>query len=206
MKATVFNVKNEQVGETELHDDVFAVAGGTGKIYETVKMQLANRRKGSAATRNRALVSGTTAKMYRQKGTGRARHGDYRTNIFVGGGKSFGPHPRDYSYLIPRKVRKGALRTALSEKVREGKLHIVDSFELPAVKTKSFVEALKVLGIDRALVVLDEDNTTVMKSSRNVPQAKALRWDGLNVVDLLRFDHVIFTKPALDKVQEVLKS
>jgi large subunit ribosomal protein L4 len=206
VKATVLNIKKEQVGEVELSDDVFAVTGGSGKIYETVKMQQANRRKGSAATRNRALVSGTTAKMYRQKGTGRARHGDYRTNVFVGGGKSFGPHPRDYSYGIPKKVRKGALRTALSEKARDGKLHVVDSFELPQIKTKLFVEAMKALGVDSALVVLDESDSKAMKSSRNLPQAKALRWDGLNVIDVLRFDHVVFTKSALDKVQEVLKS
>ncbi len=176
MKVNVMNMQNKGVGEVELHDAIFARKGGTGSIYEVVKMQRANKRKGCAASRNHALVSGTTAKMYRQKGTGRARHGDYRTNIFVGGGKAFGPHPRDYSYNVPKKVKKAALATALTEKVRDGKLLVVDAFTLSAIKTKTFVESMKALGVTTGLIVLDGDNDVVRKSARNVPTMKVLRW------------------------------
>lgn len=206
MKATVLNLKNKSVGDVELSDAIFAVKGGTGMIYDVVKMQHANHRSGCAASKNRALVSGTTAKMYRQKGTGRARHGDYRVNLFVGGGKSFGPHPRDYSYKVPKKVKKGALRAVLSSKVSEGKLVVVDKFELPDIKTKNFVEVMNTLGIKKALVVLEESNETVLKSARNLSTAKVLRWDGLNVMDLLRYEHVVLTKAALGKVEEGLKA
>ena len=206
MKAQVLNLKNANVGEVELSDAVFARKGGTGSIYEVVKMQRANKRKGCAASRNHALVSGTTAKMYRQKGTGRARHGDYRTNIFVGGGKAFGPHPRDYSYNVPKKVKKAALAIALTEKVRDGKLLVVDSFTFSSIKTKTFVESMKVLGVTTGLIVLEANNDIVRKSARNVPTLKVLRWDGLNVMDVLRFEHVVIAKAALDKIQEALQS
>ena len=206
MKATVVNVKKQNIGECELDETIFDAKGGTEMIFDVVKMQRANRRKGSAATRNHALVSGTTAKAYRQKGTGRARHGDYRTNIFVGGGKSFGPHPRDYSYQVSKKVKRGALRCTLAQKYREGKMVIVDGFDLAQVKTKDFVAAMNSLGVQGGLIVVDGPNVNLEKSARNVPQVKVLRCEGLNVVDLLRYDHVVFTQPALEKVQEVLKS
>jgi large subunit ribosomal protein L4 len=205
VKATVVNLKKEGVGEVDLNEGIFATKGGTGKIYDVVKMQRASRRKGSAATRNHALVSGTTAKAYRQKGTGRARHGDYRTNIFVGGGKSFGPHPRDYSYNVPKKVKRGALRSVLAEKHRDGKMMVVDEFNLPQIKTKAFVETIKALGVENSLIILDESNVNLEKSARNVPGIKVLRCEGLNVMDVIRYDNIIFTKPALAKVQEVLK-
>ncbi len=205
MKAPVVDMNKKSVGEVELNDAIFAVKGGTGKIYDVVKMQLANRRKGCAASRNRALVSGTTAKAYRQKGTGRARHGDYRANIFVGGGKAFGPHPRDYSYKVPKKVKRGALRAALAQKAGEEKLIVVDKLEMSEIKTKAFAGTMKTLGVDSALFVLADRDEKVMKSARNIPTAKVLRCEGLNVFDLLRYDHVVFTQQSLDKVQEVLK-
>jgi large subunit ribosomal protein L4 len=205
VKATVVNGENKRVGDVELDEGIFAVKAGTGVVYDVVKMQLANRRRGSASCRNRSQVSGTTAKMYRQKGTGRARHGDYKANILVGGGKAFGPRPRDYSHAVPKKVRRGALRAALSQKVRDEKLIVVDALEFPGVKTKAFVERMKALGVDSALFVLDEVSEAVTKSSRNVPTVKVLRCEGLNVVDLLRYEHVVLTQQALAKVQEVLK-
>lgn len=205
MKATVVNLKKERVGEVELDKGIFTIKGGSEAIYEVVKMQRANRRKGSASTRNHALVSGTTAKAYRQKGTGRARHGDYRTNIFVGGGKSFGPHPRDYSYNVPKKVRKGALRRALAEKYRDGKFVVVDDFKFNEIKTKAFVQTMKALGVEGGLIVLEKSNANLEKSARNIPEVKILRSEGLNVVDVLSYDHVIFTQPALEKVQEALR-
>lgn len=206
MKATVVNLEKENVGEVELKAEVFDAKGDRGMIYDVVRMQRASHRKGCAATRNHALVSGTTAKAYRQKGTGRARHGDYRTNIFVGGGKAFGPHPRDYSYNVPKKVRKGALKCVLAQKYRDGKMVIVDGFEMPEIKTKEFVKAMKRLGVQDGLVVLDAPNANVERSASNVPEVKVLRCEGLNVVDVLRYDQLVITKPALEKVQEVLSS
>lgn len=204
MKLQVVDLKNKKVSDVELSDSIFAKKSGKGSIYEVVKMQLANKRVGSAATRNHTLVSGTTAKMYRQKGTGRARHGDQRTNIFVGGGKAFGPHPRDYSYKVPRKIRKGALAAALSEKARTGKLVIVDDFSMSAIKTKAFVEALNTLGVKTGLLILDTPNTNVERSARNVPTVKVLPWEGLNVVDVVRFEHLVVAKNALSKIEEAL--
>ena len=205
MKASVVDMTNKKIGDVDIADDIFASEGGEGMIYEVVKMQLASRRSGSADTKTRGQVSGTTAKVYRQKGTGRARHGSKKAPIFVGGGKAFGPHPRDYSYRVPKKVRRGALRSALSVKAQEGNLLIVDSFDCKEIKTKLFVEMLSKLGVKTALVVHDEPSVNLTKSARNVSFAKVQSHQGLNVYDVLRYEHVIFTKAALEKVQEVLK-
>jgi large subunit ribosomal protein L4 len=205
VKVSVVDMTNKKIGDVDLADSVFAREDGEGMIYEVVKMQLANRRRGCACSKNRGEVSGTTAKMYRQKGTGRARHGSYKVPIFVGGGKAFGPHPRDYSYRVPKKVRRGALRAALSRKAKDGSLLIVDSFDCKEIKTKSFVDQLSKLGVTTALVIHEEPSENLMKSARNVPSAKVRSCDGLNVYDVMRYEHVIFTKVALEKVQEVLK-
>jgi large subunit ribosomal protein L4 len=205
VKASVVDMTNKKVGDVDLADGIFAREGGEGMIYEVVKMQLANRRTGSAFCKNRGEVSGTTAKMYRQKGTGRARHGSYKAPIFVGGGKAFGPHPRDYSYRVPKKVRRGALCAALSKKAQAGSVLVVDSFDCKEIKTKSFVEKLSKLGVKTALVVHEEPTENLIKSARNVAQAKVRSYQGLNVYDVMRYEHVIFTKAALEKVQEVLK-
>lgn len=206
MKASVVDMTNKKIGDVDLADSVFAREGGEGMIYEVVKMQLANRRRGCASSKTRGQVSGTTAKAYRQKGTGRARHGSEKAPIYVGGGKAFGPHPRDYSYRVPKKVRRGALRAALSQKAKDGSLLIVDSFDCKEIKTKSFVEQLSKLGVKTALVVHEDPTENLVKSARNVPHAKVRSCDGLNVYDVMRYEHVIFTKAALEKVQEVLKS
>lgn len=192
-------------GEVELSEEVFTSKVNKALLYETVKMQLANRRSGTAATRNHKLVSGTTAKIYRQKGTGRARHGDARTNIFVGGGKAFGPHPRDYGYRMPAKARKGGLRAALSLKRNEGKLLIVDEFPMEQIKTKAALAALQKLGVTSGLIVVDGQHENLEKSVRNIPGVKLLRWEGLNACDLISYEHVVVTVPALNRVQEVLK-
>jgi len=205
VKASVVDMTNKKVGDVDLADGVFARDGGDGMIYEVVKMQLANRRKGCASTKTRSQITGTTAKAYRQKGTGRARHGSKKAPIFVGGGKAFGPHPRDYSYRVPKKVRRGALCAALSQKAKDGSLLIVDSFDCKEIKTKSFVENLSKLGVKTALVVHEEPSENLIKSARNVAKAKVRSCDGLNVYDIMRYEHVIFTKAALEKVQEVLK-
>ena len=205
MKDKVLDLNLKKVGDIDLSDEVFAARPNRALLYEVVKMQRANRRRGSAMAPNRAMVSGTTAKMYRQKGTGRARHGDERANIFVGGGKAFGPKPRDYSYKLPKKARRGGLRSALALKRMEGRLLIVDVLSFPTIKTKDAVLALSKLGVKNGLLVVDAPDEKLEKSVRNIPNIKLVRWEGLNVYDLLRYEHAVITVPALQKVQEVLK-
>ena len=205
MKDKVLDLNLKNVGDIELSDEIFAARPNRALIYEVVKMQLANQRQGSAMVRNRALVSGTTAKMYRQKGTGRARHGDEKANIFVGGGKAFGPKPKDYSYRLPKKARRGGLRAALSLKKMEGKLLILDALSFPSIKTKDAVLALSKLGVKNGLLVVDGPDEKLKKSVRNIPNVKLIQWEGLNAYDLLRYEHAVVTVPALQKVQEVLK-
>lgn len=205
MKDKVLDLNLKKVGDVELSDEIFAAQPNRALIYEVVKMQLANQRQGSALVRNRALVSGTTAKMYRQKGTGRARHGDEKANIFVGGGKAFGPKPKDYSYRLPKKARRGGLRAALSLKKKEGRLLIVDALSFPSIKTKDAVSALSKLGVKNGLLVVDGPDEKLEKSVRNIPNVKLIQWEGLNAYDLLRYEHAVVTVPALKKMQEVLK-
>lgn len=205
MKDKVLDLNLKKVGDIDLSDEVFAARPNRALLYEVVKMQRANRRRGSAMAPNRAMVSGTTAKMYRQKGTGRARHGDERANIFVGGGKAFGPKPRDYSYKLPKKARRSGLRSALALKRMEGRLLIVDALSFPTIKTKDAVLALSKLGVKNGLLVVDAPDEKLEKSVRNIPNIKLVRWEGLNVYDLLRYEHAVMTVPALQKVQEVLK-
>lgn len=205
MKETIFDANKKNVGEVELTDSIFGLKPSMPLIYEVIKMQRANQREGSAATRNHKMVSGTTAKMYRQKGTGRARHGDARTNIFVGGGKAFGPHPKDYGYSIPKKARKSAIRSTLSLKKQEGKLIVVDDLSMKKIKTKDAVKILSKLGVSNGLIVVDSENGMLSKSVRNIPHVKMLKWEGLNVYDMMHYDHVVLTMPALTKVQEVFR-
>ncbi|MFA4973609.1 MAG: 50S ribosomal protein L4 [bacterium] len=205
MKEPVLNIKNAKVGEIELDDSIFGIAPKTALLYEIVKMQRASRRSGTASCKTRGQVSGTTAKMYRQKGTGRARHCDAKANIFVGGGKAFGPKPRDYSYRLPSEARRGGLRQALSLKKAEGKLIIVDELPLKEIKTKTMVDGLKNLGATNALIVIAEENDILRKSVRNIRDVRMVRWEGLNVYDLMRFDRAVITRPALEKVEEVLR-
>ncbi len=205
MKETVVDIKNKKVGEIELSDEIFGGTPNTALVYEVVRMQLTNRRQGDAASCNHKMVSGTTAKMYRQKGTGRARHGDARTNIFVGGGKAFGPHPRDYSYRLPAKARRGGLRAALAVKKQDGKLIVVDAMTVKEIKTKEMAAALKGLGVKNGLIVVEKADVALEKSVRNIPNVKLIRAEGLNVYDLMRYEHAVVTRAAMDRVQEVLK-
>lgn len=167
-------------------------------------MQLANRRAGSAATKTKGFVSGGGKKPWRQKGTGRARAGSIRSPIWVGGGTTFGPQPRDYSYRMPRTARREALLSALSLKNREGKIIVVDKFELDEIKTKLMVKALAELKVDSALVVIPQSDIKIERSARNLPKIKVLRVEGLNVYDLLRYEHLILTEGALKRLEERL--
>lgn len=204
MKQAIVDLQNKKVGELELNDAVFATPGNKALIFDNIKMQLASRRAGTHSVRTVSTISGTTAKMYRQKGTGNARHGSYKRNIFVGGAPAFGPQPRDYSYRLPKKVRKAGIISALSLKQAEGKMIVVQDWNLKEIKTKKMVETLNKFGIEKALFIIEGANDKFVKSVRNIPYTKVLKAEGVNVYDLIRYDHVVFTEAALSKVQEAL--
>lgn len=193
----VYNLKREKVGTLELADEVFATEVKEHLFYEVVKAQLASKRQGTASAKNRAAVSGSTKKLYKQKGTGRARHGSIRAPVFVGGGQAHPPRPRDWSYRPPRQVRIGALRSALSKFHKEGRLVVVDRFELPEIKTKGVLQALDALKAQRhTLVVDDASNEKLRLSIRNLAAHQFLPPEGVNVYDLLRHDTLVLSKDA----------
>ncbi len=205
MKETVYNVEKKKVGEVDLSEDIFGGSPNKALLYEAVKMQLTNRRQGDAASKTRGMVSGSTKKIYRQKGTGRARHSDSRANLFVGGGKSFGPHPRDYSYAMPVKAKRAALRSALAAKLQDGKIIVLDSLVVKAPKTKEMVKTLQNLGVARGLIVTDVADVNLRRSVANIPNVKLIRCDGLNLFDIFKHEHLVITQSALAKVQETLR-
>ena len=203
MKLDVFNMKREKVGTLDLSDEVFATEIKEQLFYEVVKAQLASRRQGTASAKERSAVSGSTKKIYKQKGTGRARHGSIRAPVFVGGGQAHPPRPRDWSYRPPRQVRVGALRSALSKFVKEGRLLVVDRFELPEIKTKSLLKALGALKAEKRVMVVDgHENENLKLSIRNCREHQFLPPEGVNVFDLLRHDTVILSKDAAKKLEE----
>lgn len=198
----VYNLAREKVGSLELSDEVFATEVKEHLFYEVVKAQLASRRSGTASAKERAAVRGSTKKIYRQKGTGRARHGSSRAPIFVGGGRAHPPKPKDWSYKPPRKVRIGALKSALSMFCKEGRLIVVESFELEEAKTKKMVETLTTLQADKkALVVDGKDNDKLRLSIRNLQKAQFLPPEGVNVYDLLRHDHLVVSRDAVKALE-----
>jgi large subunit ribosomal protein L4 len=193
----VFNMKREKVGSIDLSDDVFATDVKEQLFYEVVKAQLASRRQGTQSAKERSAVSGSTKKLYKQKGTGRARHGSIRAPIYVGGGRAHPPRPRDWSYRPPRQVRVGALKSALSKFHKEGRLLVVDRFELPEVKTKGLMAALGTLkAAKKALVVDSVTNENLKLSIRNCADHLFLPPEGVNVYDLLRHDTLVLSKDA----------
>ncbi len=193
----VYNLKREKVGTLDLADEVFAAEVKEHLFYEVVKAQLASARQGTAAAKNRSAVSGSTKKLYKQKGTGRARHGSIRAPVFVGGGQAHPPRPRDWSYRPPRQVRLGALRSALSKFAKEGRLLVVDRFELPQIKTKGVLDALSTLKTDRKTLVVDvAANENLRLSIRNCQDHQFLPPEGVNVYDLLRHDTLVLSKDA----------
>jgi large subunit ribosomal protein L4 len=200
----VLDQSGQKVGELTLNEEIFSGDIKTHLIHEVVKMQLANRRAGTASTKNRSAVRGGGKKPWRQKGTGRARVGTIRSPLWRGGGVVFGPVPRDYSYKVPKKIRKGALRSAVASKAEEGKLVIVDKFELPEIKTREFAKILKELSIQEGLIVIEGRDDDLERSSRNIPSIKVLRFEGLNVYDIMRYDTLVMTQQAFEKLEGVL--
>ncbi|MFQ5329231.1 MAG: 50S ribosomal protein L4 [Thermodesulfobacteriota bacterium] len=204
MQIDIVNTIGVKVSKVDLKDEVFDAPQKDHLFYEVTKMQLANRRAGTASTKNRSDVRGGGAKPFKQKGTGRARQGTSRSPINRGGGVVFGPKPRDYSYKVPKKVVKAALSSALSLKAREGKLKVVENLDLSEPKTKVAVEFLSKIGATNVLLVTAEANRNVELATRNIKGCKALRASGLNVYDILKYDHIVISSEALAGIEERL--
>ncbi|HZJ85010.1 MAG TPA: 50S ribosomal protein L4 [Syntrophomonadaceae bacterium] len=203
-KTTLYDMSGAQIGELELNEDIFGIEPNEAVMADFVKMQLANKRQGSSSTKTRAEVRGGGRKPWRQKGTGRARVGSTRNPIWVGGGVTFGPRPRDYSYRLPKKVRRLALKSALSTKVKENSIVVVDKLSFEEPKTKLMLEILDALNIfDKVLIVTLDGDVNVTKSARNIPGVKPMRVDYVNVYDLLKYDTLLITKDAVERVEEV---
>jgi large subunit ribosomal protein L4 len=197
MKLPVYNLKRESVGEIDLSDEVFGAEVKEHLFYEVVKAQLASRRSGTKATKERSAVSGSSKKLYRQKGTGRARQGSLRAPHHSKGGHAHALEPKDWSYRPPRKVRIGALKSALSLFAKEGRLLVLEDIQLSEIKTKGLAQTLGTLQADKKSLVVDEKgNDKLVKSLRNLEHHHFLPPEGVNVYDILRHDHLIVSKAA----------
>jgi len=205
MQVPLYNQAGEQIGTTELRDDIFAIEPNTPVMHQALVRQLANARQGTADTKTRGEVSGGGAKPWRQKGTGRARQGSTRAPQWRHGGIVFGPTPRSYEQKMPLKMRRLALRSALSVKVADGQIRVVDDLKLNAPKTRAVEEILSGLQIPAsALIVLPESNPTVQKSAANLPDVKTLRANYLNVRDLLKYDFLVLPLGAVKVIEGYL--
>jgi large subunit ribosomal protein L4 len=202
--ADLLDIKGEKVGEVEIKDEVFNVEVKTYLMHDVVKMQLAGRRRGTASTKTRKDVKGSGKKLFKQKGTGRARQGNIRAPIQVGGGVVFGPHQRDYSYSVPKKVRRSALKSALTVRYTGSQMKILDKLVLENFSTKTIKGIVDILKLTKPLFIIDKKDEIIEKSVRNIPFVKVLRTDGLNVYDIIKHEQLVFTLDALRKVEEVL--
>lgn len=201
----VRNLKNEEVGEVELSEAVFGVPLNEALIHAAVRNFMANARQGTSATKTRGDVSGAGRKLWKQKGTGRARIASLRSPLWKGGGNVHGPQPRDWSYNMPRKMRQGALRSALSERVREGRVVLLDGWKLDKPRTKDFVASLKQLGVEGKTLIVDSlDNENLKLSTRNVQSAKVVNSFGLNIYDLLYHERLVISEAAVKEIEELL--
>jgi len=197
----VMNQQGEKVSEIELSDDIFDVPVKASVLHDVVRMQLAGKRSGTASVKHRGDVRGSTRKLFKQKGTGRARRGDIKSPLLRGGGSIFGPDPKSYAYKVPKKVRKLALKMALSSKLKENKIVVLNELEFDEIKTRMFVEVMQAFDVRKALIVVDAENERLEKSSRNVPNVKVLRDEGINVYDLLAHDKLILLESSVAAIQ-----
>ena len=202
--AGVYDIENNRVAEIELSEAVFGAPVNEDVIYEVVRMQMASRRSGTASTKGRSDVSGSNKKPWRQKGTGRARVGNSRSPIWRGGGIIFGPTPHGYAFRVPKKVRRLALISALSMKFKEERMTILRDFPIEEFKTKRFQEVIDRFGFKKILFVIDQQRPFLEKSSRNIRDVKMVRSEGVNVYDLLKYDHVVLLEPAVHKIEGAL--
>ncbi|HET6946600.1 MAG TPA: 50S ribosomal protein L4 [bacterium] len=204
-RAQVFDVKGKDVGTVDLPEAVFGITPHTAVMHEVLVAQLAGRRTGTHTTKTRGEVAGSTRKIYRQKGTGRARHGSKKAPIFRGGGITFGPRPRDYAQDTPKKVRRLAVRSVLSMKAADGKVIIVESLQLEAPKASAVAELLDRLPVaGKTLIVTPAPDALLVRAAANLRQVEVIAAASLNVHDVLTADYVVLTKPAVDAVAEVL--
>lgn len=203
---SVYDIEKNKVSEIELSDSVFGVPVKEHLISDVIKMQLASRRQGTASTKRRSEVRGGGRKPWRQKGTGRARVGTIRSPLWRGGGIVFGPRPRDYSFRIPKKVKKAALKSALSLKVMEDKMLILRDFPMDEIKTKKFKEVLNRFELKSVLFVLDKSDAVLEKSSRNIKEVKMMRSEGINVYDLIKYDNLVLLEPSVKMIERALLS
>ena len=193
-------------GSIELSDEIFGIEPNEAAMSTVVRNQLANRRQGTQKTKTRSEVSGGGKRPYRQKGTGRARHGSTRSAQYVGGGIIFGPNPRSYSYTVPKKIKRLALKSALSSKVADQKMIVIENMDLDEVKTATVAKALKAIGAgDSSLIVLEGVNRNAELSARNIKDVKTALVNTINVMDILKYDSLVATKAAVEKIEEVYK-
>jgi large subunit ribosomal protein L4 len=202
----VLNTKGDTVSQTELPDEIFSVSVKSPVLHQVVKAQMAARRSGTACVKNRSDIVGSQRKLYRQKGTGRARKGNIKSPLLRGGGVVFGPHPRSYEQKVTKKMRKLALKMALSSKLQDNEITVVDQFNFPEIKTKDFVAAVQSLNAPKALIVTTEKNEKLELSSRNVPGVKVIRCEGLNVYDILKYDRLILIEESIKGIEGRLLS
>jgi large subunit ribosomal protein L4 len=202
--ADIFDIEKKKVAQVELNDAVFSAEVNEAVIYDVVRMQMAARRSGTSSTKTRSDVSGGGKKPWRQKGTGRARAGTSRSPIWRGGGIVFGPHPRDYSFHVPKKIRKKALISVLSMKLKEDKMLILKDFPMEKISTKTFKSVVDLFGFKKVLFVLDNQNEVLLKSSRNIKNIKMIRSEGINVYDVLNCEHLVLLEPSVKKIEGAL--
>ncbi len=200
---SVYNIEGKEVGSIELNDAVFGVEVNEHLVHMAVVNQLANNRQGTQSAKTRSEVSGGGRKPWRQKGTGHARQGSTRAPQWTGGGIVFAPKPRDYSFKMNKKEKKIALLSALSSKVAESKIVVLDEFKLDEIKTKKFVEVMNNLKVENALVVLEGENKNVVLSGRNIPSVKVTATNEINTYDVLKYTTLVVTKAAVEKLEEV---
>lgn len=203
--AEVLNKEGVKVSEQKLNEAVFGTEVKEHLFYEVVKMQLANRRSGTASTKTKGEVSGGGVKPWKQKGTGRARSGSTRSPLWRHGGTVFGPHPRDYSYSVPKKVKKDALRSAMNLREQDGGLKIIESLDIAEPRTKLALALFSKANLSNGLVVVDSESANIRLATRNLKDFKLIDVRGLNVYDILNYDNLIITKSALEKVEAMVQ-
>ena len=202
-KVSVYNMEGKEVGTIELNDAVFGVEVNEHLVHMAVVQQLANNRQGTQKAKTRSEVSGGGRKPWRQKGTGHARQGSTRSPQWAGGGVVFAPVPRDYSFKINKKEKRAALKSALSSRVQENKLIVVDELKLDEIKTKKLAEVLKNLNVEKALVVINDNDQNIVMSAKNIPTVKVAQTNTINVFDILKYSNVVVTKAAVATIEEV---
>ena len=200
----ILNLKNEKVGSLELSDEIFGVEVKQGLMHSAVRVQLMNRRGGNASTKGRSEVRGGGAKPWKQKGTGRARAGTSSSPLWVGGGTVFGPQPKKINLCLNKKVKKAALRSAVSMKFKDNNLIVLDDFNITGTKTKEVASVLGTLGASKSLIVMSEENSNLSLSARNLRNVKVMRSEGLNVYDIVKYEKLVVTKDTVARIEEVL--